>query len=181
MWRVMVEAAQLGYRVFLEALRKGLPIEFKVLGGNALLVRNDRGSGVIYVRVFEGEGGVYVEASADLYSVWYVRIGRVEGGDVVEYYLAGVPAVLAQHPHLISTFEVDVWARRFNLLGKLRPTGDVPPLLAPYRVLGASIHELPDTQDYAAVKGDTILAWYNSVTGKLDDATKYQMRMGLLG
>jgi hypothetical protein len=175
-----VEPAKLAYKVFLEALRKGFPMEFKVLGANALLVKSDRGMGVLYSRVIESDDGVYLEASADLFSVWYVKIGKVENDDLTEMYLAAVPAVLSQHPHLISSFEVDVWIRRFSLLERLKPAGKVPPILAPYRVWGARVYELPDTSDYAAVKGDVILAWYNSLTEKLDDATKYQIRMGLL-
>ncbi len=176
----MVEPARLAYKVFLEALRKGLPLEPKVIGREALLVRNDRGMGVIYSRLLEGEDGVYLTASADMYSVWYMKIGRVEGEELVEIYLASVPPVLAQHPHLFSTFEVDVWTRRFQLLSKLQPAGRVPPVLAPYRALGARVMELSDTGDYAAVKGDVIIAWYNEYTGKLDDASKYLLKLGLL-
>ena len=73
-----------------------------------------------------------------------------------------------------------MWTRRLALVEKLEPAASTPPRLAPYKALGASIYELAETGDYAALLDDIIIAWYNPVVDALSDAFKYQLAMGLI-
>ncbi len=163
------------------AVKMGFPIEFKAIASNVLLIRRGRAAGVVYLRRLDSDDGYYVAGYPDPYSVWGVKLALVRSGDPagVEVYPHMVPILCGYYPHMFSTFEVDVWRRRLEFIDKLRPSDSVPAALAPYKVLGCRILVLPETGDYAAERDDVILAWYNAVTGKLDDATEYILKAGL--
>ena len=180
-----LELAGLAMGAIREALRRGFPIAAKRIDKRTILVFNDKGKGVLYASLIpaseKGEDCNYLVLDSDYVSVWGVKIGLICGEEVKEYYPYMVPAAVGHHPHLLSTFEVDVWSRRLSLVDKkLVDAKKYPEILAPFQALGAKVMYLPDTMDYVAKRGDLVLAWFNEFTKKLDDATKFLALMGLL-
>jgi len=179
-----LEPANIAVSTVREALRRGFPVAVKRLDKRTILVLNDKGKGVLYASLIQsGETSncSYLVLDSDYVSAWGVKVALVCGDGVKEYYPYMVPVAIGHHPHLLSTFEVDVWSRRLSLVDKrLLPATKAPRVLAPFQALGAEIMYLPDTMDYVVKRNDVVLAWYNEFTGKLDDATKYLALMGLL-
>ena len=179
------ELASLAIEAVKEALRRGFPIAAKRIDKRAILVFNDRGKGVLYASLVPasemGEDCNYLVLDSDYVSVWGVKVGVICGGELKEYYPHMVPVAVGHHPHLLSTFEVDVWSRRLSLVDKkLVDAEKYPEILAPFQALGAKVMYLPDTMDYVAKRHNLVLAWFNEFTKKLDDATKFLALMGLL-
>ncbi len=163
----------------LEAFRRavacGLPLAARLLGPS-LVVETRSGRGVLYVQLLEGGG---VALSAEPGSPWNVVVAEL--GDPPRFYPERVPHAVAQREELMSPIEADVWRLRISLVGRLEPAGEPPPVLRPYLALGGRVMLLPETRDYAVVVGRAVVAWYNEVTGRLDDALPYQLAMGLGG
>ena len=182
---MVLEPASLAIEAIREALRRGFPIAAKRIDKRTILVFNDKGKGVLYASLIpaseKGDDCNYLLLDSDYVSIWGVKIGLICGEKVKEYYPYMVPAALGHHPHLLSTFEVDVWSRRLSLVDKkLVNVEKYPEVLAPFQALGAKVMYLPDTMDYVAKRGDLVLAWFNEFTKKLDDATRFLALMGLL-
>jgi hypothetical protein len=157
------------------AVALGLPVVARELPSEAILVRSRRGQGILYA--FEVQDAIALAPIP--YSSWHVVVARMDGGRV-SLDPSAVPLALAQLEDVMSPVEADAWRLRISLVGRLRSVDRVPPVMEPYRALGAKIMWLAETMDYAAVLGEIVLAWYNEVTGRLDDAVEFQLAMGLL-
>ncbi len=183
----MDEPARYALEAFREAVRLGFPVYAKRLLKDVILVETGRGKGVIYLNLVEGEGedDFYVAGSAERHLVFNVRLARVSAeGSLLEVYPENVPGLVAQHVRLISTFEADVWHARLRAVRRsgLSFTGEAPEearRLAE-KFPGSRIALVGETGDYAIVLGDAVVAWYNPVTGHVDEVYPYQVRMGVL-
>ena len=172
-----MDASSLAMRVFREAVRRGFPYGFRRVSASVVSVWNSRGRGSVYVRLVEDK----LVAASDPYSPWHVPLARLVNGELVDLAPWNAPRAIAHNDHIISSFEVDVWSTRLRLVERLVWVDRWPSRLEPYRLLGARLGFLPETMDYAVVLPDgTVVAWYNEVTGRLDDATPYLTAMGLL-
>ncbi len=173
-----VDAAGLALKVFIEAVRRGFPYRFRRVSNSIVGVESPRGKGVVFVRVVESR---LLVAQPDPYTAWYAVLAELDSRfRLSRMFPENVPRALVHNEHLISSFEVDVWSRRLSLYPRLRRADNTPPLLMPYRVLGAEIMFLEETMDYAAVVDGVVVAWYNEATGRLDDNLANARAMGLL-
>ncbi len=173
------DPASFAVEVFREAVRRGFPFSFKRASRNVVAVKGYRGRGAVFVRLVDGT----LVAAPDPLSPWHTPLARVSDGRIIEAYVYNVPRAIAHNEHIISSFEVDVWSRRLSLIdkpGKLTWVDRVPSPLKPYTVMGGRVAYLAETMDYLVVVRDIIIAWYNEVTARLDDAMRFQLEMGLL-
>ncbi|KSW11841.1 hypothetical protein CF15_03300 [Pyrodictium occultum] len=175
------QLADYAVEVFREAVRRGFPAHAKRLTADSILVRTRHGKAALFASTIDaGDGSYYLALAAEKYSIWGVRVARIAGGRIVEVNVHLVPSAVGQHAVLMSTFEVDVWHKRLALMGKAVPVDDAPPALRPLVELGGEVRFLRDTMDYFAVVEGVVPAWYNEVTGRLDDAREWQKAMGVL-
>lgn len=190
--QLVVEAAE---KAILEAVKLGLPVYYKRLSrAPAFLLRRDNGGkGVLFASHYPGgeddpEGTIYVALSSEPVTVWRVPVARLEPPNRLTLYPHNVVTAAAQYPVLFSTFEADVWHRRLKIISEggfetLAPgTSGLPQEIArlaaefkPTRIL-----YIPEQDDYALARSQTIVAWYNAVTDTLVDTRKYLAAAGLL-
>jgi len=177
----MKRIAEYAMAAFVEAIKKGFPVHDKAFMNDVILVRSNYGRGLLYVNYIDlDDGSRYITVAADKYSIWGVRVARVEDEKIVEVNAYLVPDAVGQHAGLISTFEVDIWGRRLKLLSRGHRVDKAPDILRPFKKVGAEIMYIDETFDYLVVFGDVVPVWYNRLTGRIDDSRKWQKAMGLL-
>ncbi len=181
-------AAEYAYRAIIEAIRWGFPVYVKRLVRGAFLFRRDNGGkGVVFSSWVPGEEPSYRYAALGIepVTVWKNKVAKVSvEGALLETYPFNVARTAGQYVTLFSTFEADVWYRRLLAAwrGEYRLAESYPTIVAEAvsRKGCDKVLFFPELSDYALLRGEAVVAWFNMFAGRLDDVEHYVKAAGLL-
>ena len=150
---------------FIEAMRRGLPCRFKVLGEGSILVEYDDRRWVYYVRAlssFGEESAIVLDLYPTPLDAFVVKL--VEINDTgVRILPENVPHAIALNPDVMSRYEADVWSRRIRFYASLKPSTQAPPKVREL-FKGMIVAFSEELGEYAILDvSGTVTAWCNPV------------------